>query len=97
MAQAGNVILGRFDELIRMYKAPPAHALTEEFYADRVRSRGPMAMHVTNGMKLRAVWDGSHPKTAGGIQTGFNPDPDTGWKPMLHCSPACRVISGNAS
>jgi choline dehydrogenase-like flavoprotein len=32
MAQAGNVILGRFDELIRMYKAPPAHALTEQFY-----------------------------------------------------------------
>ena len=32
MAQAGNVILGRFDELIRMYKAPPAHAMTEEFY-----------------------------------------------------------------
>ena len=32
MAQAGNVVLGRFDELVRMYKAPPAHALTEEFY-----------------------------------------------------------------
>jgi choline dehydrogenase-like flavoprotein len=32
MAQAGNVILGRFSELVRMYKAPPAHALTEEFY-----------------------------------------------------------------
>jgi choline dehydrogenase-like flavoprotein len=32
MAQAGNVILGRFDESVRMYKAPPAHALTEEFY-----------------------------------------------------------------
>jgi choline dehydrogenase-like flavoprotein len=32
MAQAGNVILGRFNELIRMYKAPPAHALTEHFY-----------------------------------------------------------------
>ena len=32
MAQAGNVILGRFDDPIRMYKAPPAHALTEEFY-----------------------------------------------------------------
>ncbi len=32
MAQAGNVIAGRFDELIRMYKAPPAHCLTEEFY-----------------------------------------------------------------
>ncbi|MGA7352876.1 MAG: GMC family oxidoreductase [Acidobacteriaceae bacterium] len=32
MAQAGNVIAGRFDELIRLYKAPPAHALSEEFY-----------------------------------------------------------------
>ncbi|MBV8774005.1 MAG: GMC family oxidoreductase [Deltaproteobacteria bacterium] len=32
MAQAGNVVLGYFDDLIRMYKAPPAHALTEEFY-----------------------------------------------------------------
>jgi choline dehydrogenase-like flavoprotein len=29
---AGNVVLGRFEELVRMYKAPPAHALTEEFY-----------------------------------------------------------------
>ncbi len=32
MAQAGNVVLGRFAELVRMYKAPPAHALSEEFY-----------------------------------------------------------------
>ncbi|HKW21097.1 MAG TPA: GMC family oxidoreductase [Ktedonobacterales bacterium] len=32
MAQAGNVIMGRFDEPVRMYKAPPAHALTEAFY-----------------------------------------------------------------
>jgi hypothetical protein len=32
MAQGGNVVLGRFDELVRMYRAPPAHALTEEFY-----------------------------------------------------------------
>ena len=32
MAQAGNVVLGRSDEPVRMYKAPPAHALTEEFY-----------------------------------------------------------------
>jgi len=32
MSQAGNVVLGRFDEPVRMYKAPPAHALTEEFY-----------------------------------------------------------------
>ncbi len=43
MAQAGNVILGRFAEPIRMYKAPPAHALTEEFYetdASRGFARG---------------------------------------------------------
>ena len=32
MAQAGNVVLGRFDEPVRMYKAPPAHALSEHFY-----------------------------------------------------------------
>jgi choline dehydrogenase-like flavoprotein len=32
MAQAGNVVFGRFQELVRMYKAPPAHALTEQFY-----------------------------------------------------------------
>jgi choline dehydrogenase-like flavoprotein len=32
MAQAGNVVLGRFPGLIRMYKAPPAHALSEHFY-----------------------------------------------------------------
>ena len=32
MAQAGNVVLGRFADLVRMYKAPPAHSLTEHFY-----------------------------------------------------------------
>ncbi len=32
MAQAGNTVAGRFEDLVRMYKAPPAHALTEEFY-----------------------------------------------------------------
>lgn len=32
MAQAGNVVAGRFKELIRMYKTPPAHALSEDFY-----------------------------------------------------------------
>ena len=32
MVQAGNVIMGRFSDLIRMYKGPPANALTEEFY-----------------------------------------------------------------
>lgn len=38
MVQAGNVILGRFAEPVRMYKAPPANGLTEEFYeTDRKR------------------------------------------------------------
>lgn len=32
MAQAGNVVAGRFSDLVRLYKAPPAHALSEEFY-----------------------------------------------------------------
>src|SRR5947199_5383981 len=32
MVQIGNVLLGRYPDPIRMYKAPPAHALTEEFY-----------------------------------------------------------------
>jgi hypothetical protein len=32
MAQTGNVVAGRFEELIRFYKAPPAHALSEELY-----------------------------------------------------------------
>src|SRR6185437_448798 len=32
MAQAGPVIWGRYDEMIRQYKSPPACATTEEFY-----------------------------------------------------------------
>jgi choline dehydrogenase-like flavoprotein len=32
MVQIGNIVLGRFEQLVRMYKAPPAHAMTEEFY-----------------------------------------------------------------
>src|SRR5947209_1715703 len=32
MVQMGMVVLGRYPDSIRMYKAPPAHALTEEFY-----------------------------------------------------------------
>lgn len=32
MAQAGPVVWGRFDEMVRQYKAPPACALSEEFY-----------------------------------------------------------------
>jgi len=37
MAQAGNVIAGRFPDLIRMYKGPPANALTEAFYETDTR------------------------------------------------------------
>ena len=32
MVQSGNVVLARFADLIRMYKVPPANALTEAFY-----------------------------------------------------------------
>jgi choline dehydrogenase-like flavoprotein len=32
MVQAGNVVMGKFDELVRMYKGPPANGITEEFY-----------------------------------------------------------------
>ncbi len=32
MAQIGPVVWGRFDKMIRQYKAPPACACTEEFY-----------------------------------------------------------------
>lgn len=32
MAQAGPVVWGQFEKMIRQYKAPPACALTEEFY-----------------------------------------------------------------
>jgi choline dehydrogenase-like flavoprotein len=32
MAQAGPVVWGRFDKMIRQYKAPPACAITEAFY-----------------------------------------------------------------
>ncbi len=32
MAQAGPVVWGRFDDMIRQYKAPPACACSEEFY-----------------------------------------------------------------
>jgi choline dehydrogenase-like flavoprotein len=32
MVQAGNIVLGRFDDLIRMYKGPPANGMSEEFY-----------------------------------------------------------------
>jgi len=32
MVQGGNVIMGRFAQPVRMYKAPPANGLTEAFY-----------------------------------------------------------------
>jgi choline dehydrogenase-like flavoprotein len=38
MAQAGNVVMGRFDQPVRMYKAPPAHALTEQFYETNTKN-----------------------------------------------------------
>src|SRR3989440_7218313 len=38
MVQIGNVVLGRYPDPIRMYKAPPAHALTEEFYETNPRN-----------------------------------------------------------
>jgi choline dehydrogenase-like flavoprotein len=38
MAQAGPVVWGRFAEMIRQYKAPPACALTEEFYETDLRN-----------------------------------------------------------
>jgi choline dehydrogenase-like flavoprotein len=67
MAQAGNVILGRFDSLVRMYKAPPAHALTEHFYeTDRrrdfargfaVQTVGPLPIAFAKQMMAaRGLW-----------------------------------------
>lgn len=38
MAQAGPVVWGRFDDPIRQYKAPPACAITEEFYETDARN-----------------------------------------------------------
>ncbi len=67
MAQAGNVILGRFDQLVRAYKAPPAHALTEEFYETdpkrdfargfAVQTVGPMPIaFAKQAMASRGLW-----------------------------------------
>lgn len=35
MAQAGNVVLGRFDQPVRMYKAPPAHGTHRRVLRDK--------------------------------------------------------------
>ena len=67
MAQAGNVVLGYFDELIRMYKAPPAHALTEEFYETdprrgfargfAIQTVGPLPVAFANQMVVaKGAW-----------------------------------------
>jgi choline dehydrogenase-like flavoprotein len=67
MAQAGNVVLGRFAELIRMYKAPPAHALTEEFYESdpkrdfargfAIQTVGPLPIQFAKQMmKAKGAW-----------------------------------------
>ena len=67
MAQAGNVVLGRFNDPIRMYKAPPAHALTEEFYETdpkrdfargfAIQTVGPLPISFAKQMMAaRGVW-----------------------------------------
>jgi choline dehydrogenase-like flavoprotein len=67
MAQAGNVVLGRFAELIRMYKAPPAHAMTEEFYETdpkrgfargfAIQTVGPLPIQFAKQMmKAKGAW-----------------------------------------
>jgi hypothetical protein len=67
MAQVGNVILGRFDEPVRMYKAPPAHAMTEEFYETdpqrdfargfAIQSVGPLPIAFARQMMVaRGAW-----------------------------------------
>jgi choline dehydrogenase-like flavoprotein len=67
MAQAGNVVLGRFNELVRMYKAPPAHALTEHFYETdprrdfargfAIQTVGPLPISFSKQiMAARGVW-----------------------------------------
>lgn len=37
MAQAGNVVMGRMPTPVRMYKAPPAHAMSGHFYETDAR------------------------------------------------------------
>ena len=89
MAQAGNVILGRFDDLIRQYKAPPAHALTEEFYETdpkRDFARGfavqtvgplPIAFAQTDDGSQRPMGMGTSPR-----DDGLQPlvPPRTSWR-----------------
>lgn len=67
MVQIGNVVSGRFDELVRLYKAPPAHALTEEFYETdprndfirgfAIQTVGPLPIaFATQMMAARGAW-----------------------------------------
>lgn len=67
MAQVGDVVLGRFDEPVRMYKAPPAHAMTEAFYETDARNDfvrgyalqtvGPLPVAFANQMMAaRGAW-----------------------------------------
>ncbi|MGH9477269.1 MAG: GMC family oxidoreductase [Terriglobales bacterium] len=63
MVQAGNVVSGRFPHLVRMYKAPPAHALTEEFYETdpqrgfAVQTVGPLPIAFAKQMaKAKGAW-----------------------------------------
>jgi len=67
MAQAGNVVMGRFPDLIRMYKGPPANSLTEEFYETdptrdfvrgfAIQTVGPLAIAFAKQlMASKGVW-----------------------------------------
>lgn len=67
MVQAGNVVAGRFPDLVRLYKAPPAHAMTEEFYETdpkrdfargfAVQTVGPLPIAFAKQMaKAKGAW-----------------------------------------
>jgi choline dehydrogenase-like flavoprotein len=67
MVQAGNVVAGRFPHLVRMYKAPPANAMTEEFYETdpqrgfargfAVQTVGPLPIAFAKQMaKAKGAW-----------------------------------------
>jgi choline dehydrogenase-like flavoprotein len=67
MVQAGNVVAGRFPHLVRMYKAPPANGMTEEFYETdprrgfargfAVQTVGPLPIAFAKQMaKAKGAW-----------------------------------------
>ncbi|MDQ2741527.1 MAG: GMC family oxidoreductase, partial [Chloroflexota bacterium] len=67
MVQAGNVVLGKFADPIRMYKGPPANACTEAFYETdpqrnfargfAVQSVGPLPMSFAKQLMVaKGAW-----------------------------------------